>query len=105
MDHPKEHLEYAQAQLREAVACLSGQSSRVDALQKAWTENVQHLWEKRYLPEELNDRFKKMWRSYTQRTDDPRTTQLRDLSTEELSAAIRELESLAHDTLCWTEAK
>lgn len=103
-NHAEEHLEYAQRQLREALSCLSEESdSRSECLQKAWTRNVQHLWERRYLPEELNERFKEMWHRYTARTDDSRTTKLRDLTPDEVTSAIEELECLASDAIRWKE--
>jgi hypothetical protein len=103
--HSMEYLEYAQKQLREAVSCLSEEGvSPFECLQKAWTGNVQHLWERRYLPDELSERFKEMWRRYTEKTDDPRTTMLRDLTETELKSAIEELECLANDTINWKES-
>ena len=38
-----------------------------------------------------------LWRSYTAKTDDPKTMQLRELSEEQRASAIRELIALTMD--------
>jgi hypothetical protein len=39
----------------------------------------------------LNERFKAMWNSYTAPSDDPRSTELRPMSADELAGAAAEI--------------
>jgi len=95
-----EGLDYAAVELRRALECVSlGSEPAQVRLQKAWTQHVQMLWERKYLPDDLNERFKQLWADYTERTDDPRTTQLRTLSEDQVASAITELIGLAFDTV------
>ena len=76
-----EGLDHAVLLLRQALERVAtGDEAAQARLQRAWTDHVQLLWERKNLPDDLNERFKQLWRSYTAKTDDPRTTQLRDLS-------------------------
>ena len=103
MSDSQELIEYARAQLHKAVERLADESLRPrERLQSAWTNNVQYLWERKYLPDVLNDRFKEMWRRYTLRNEDPRTTVLRDLTDDDLERAFSELRSLHRDAQHWT---
>lgn len=101
-DHPRGMLEAARDMLQRAVACLPAEPTpSIEPLQQAWTDHVQHLWERKYLPDELNSRFKEMWRRYTVRNEDPRTTELRTLTSEERESAISELRLLCRDAEAW----
>jgi len=92
-------IECAVRQLRAAVEEMAGSTEGVqERLQRAWAEHVQLLWEKRCLPEVLHERFSDLWERYTARTDDPRSTELRELDDIELAAAVSELVALAFDT-------
>ncbi len=89
---------YALAQLRAAVEGMAGSTEGIQArLQRAWTERLQLLWEDLYLPEALNERFKQLWVRYTAPSDNRRSTRLRELDDDELTAAVAELVALAFD--------
>ena len=93
-----EGLDRAVLFLRQAIERVAtGDEAAQARLQRAWSDHVQLLWEQKYLPDDLNERFKQLWRSYTAQTDDPKTTQLRDLSEDQRAAAIRELIALTMD--------
>jgi hypothetical protein len=95
-----EGLDYARVQLRHALECVAvGNEPAQARLQKAWTQYVQMLWERKCLPDDLNERFKQLWANHTEKTDDPRTTQLRELPENQLTSAISELIGLAIDTM------
>jgi len=68
-----------------------------DRLQRAWTNQVQHVWEARHVDGELADRFRALWEAYTGDGDDPHRTNLRDLSDGEIDLAVGQLVDLALD--------
>ena len=91
--------EYAVEQLSLGVTALaSGDQPLAERLQRVWDDHVQMLWSSVYLPDELNERFKAMWKRYTAPSDDPRNTALRPMSAEELPGAATEIVTLAFDT-------
>ena len=93
-----EGLDHAVLVLRQALKRVAtGDEAAQVRLQRAWSDHVQLLWERKYLPDDLNERFMQVWRSYTVKTDDPKTTQLRELSEEQRASAIRELIALTVD--------
>jgi hypothetical protein len=89
-------LDYAADHLVEAVRTLArGDAPLAARLQAAWTENVQMLWMKPCLTRDLLAEFKGLWERYTAASDDRRSTKLRDMTPEELSAAADEVISLS----------
>jgi len=90
---------YAASQLRAAVQLLAATTEPLEVrLQNAWSEHVQTLWEDRYLPDGLNERFQILWDRYGERSDDRRNTALRKMNERELTEAASELVALAFDT-------
>jgi hypothetical protein len=92
-------LEYATDVLTRAMGTVAGEGPLADRLQTAWTDDVQRLWSGVHLPDELNDRFRAMWRRWTDTSGDGRGTTLRSLSPDDLARASGELVRLALDTV------
>jgi hypothetical protein len=92
-------IEYAVEQLSLAVTALAGGDQPLaERVQRVWDDHVQMLWSSVYLPDDLNERFKAMWKRYTAPSDDPRSTALRAMPTEELAGTAAEIVALAFDT-------
>jgi hypothetical protein len=85
-------------QMQEAVKILAAGEDFVDRrLQRAWDERVQHVWEKRCLPEDLAAAFRSLWERYTAPGDDPRRTKMRTMDAAEQAAAAVEIVGFAMD--------
>lgn len=82
--------------LRAALSVLAtGDGRAATRLQAAWAGPVGDLWEGMYLPTELNEQFKRMWADYAAPSEDPRSTELRELTPGEEQAAIHAIVDLA----------
>ncbi len=84
--------QYAINQLQSALQHLATSADTPQAkLQHVWDHNVQMLWERKYLADATNEQFKALWSDYTAKSDNLRSTVLRELTSEEYDAAVREL--------------
>lgn len=82
--------------LHRALAVLAtGDESAAARLQAAWSGPIGELWSGMYLPRDLNDRFKQMWRDYTAPSDDRFSTTLRQLTSDEQRSVVEAVISLA----------
>ena len=89
-------LAYASEELAAALVTLaSADGDARTRLQAAWDDHVQMVWMKPCLTRELLREYRDVWQRYTAPSDDPRSTTLRDLKTDELTRAIRDLVTLA----------
>jgi hypothetical protein len=92
-------LDYASENLAGAVRSLATSEDTLPVrLQAAWDEHVGMLWEKPCLTVDLLRDYREMWRRYTAPSDDRTSTALRELSHDELVAAVHELVSLLQRT-------
>jgi hypothetical protein len=90
-------LAYASGHLQDALRFMAGSEQPLDQrLQAAWDQHVQMLWMKPCLTRDLLKDFRDFWRRYTAPSDDRTSTQLRDLSTDELLRAVDDLASLCY---------
>lgn len=82
--------------LRAALVVLAtGGGPAATRLQAAWDGPVGELWEGMYLPADLNEQFKHMWADYAAPSEDPRSTELRELTPDDEQAAIQAVVDLA----------
>lgn len=89
-------LDYAVGQLTQAVQALGTSTAPLDQrLQQVWTDHVARLWTSVYLPEDLNERFTRLWSRYAEPSDDPRSTALRRLDPSRQRAAVSDIIDLA----------
>ena len=92
-------LDFAAGHFRDAVVTLATSDQPMQArLQQAWIDHVQMVWMKRCLTRDLLRDFKDLWETYTAPSDDPRSTTLRDLTDDELAAAVVTIVDLATRT-------
>jgi hypothetical protein len=83
---------------RDALVTVGADDgTRLERLQRAWTDHVQHVWEAPHVTGELADRFRTLWERYTGPGDDPHRTNVRAMSDGEVRAAVTELVELALD--------
>jgi hypothetical protein len=94
-------LPYAVEHLTAAVHTLAATDEPLaDRLQRTWTDHVQELWRTMCLPTHLNERFRAMWPTYTERDEsNPHTSVLRAMSGDELDRMARDIVALALDTV------
>ncbi|HUP84472.1 MAG TPA: hypothetical protein VM143_02285 [Acidimicrobiales bacterium] len=89
-------LEYAAGHFRDAVVSLAHSEQPTQArLQRAWDDHVQMVWMKRCLNRDLLRDFKALWEAYTAPADDPHSTKLRALTSDEAAMAIAALVDLS----------
>jgi len=92
-------LDYAAEHLRASVVSLAtSEQPMQERLQHAWDSHVQMVWMKRCLTRDLLQEFKDLWELYTAPSDDPRSTTLRPLTSDECTAAATALVDLSTRT-------
>lgn len=93
IDHGIEQLTAAAQALAHGVGPLE------ERLQAAWVDQLENLWSSVYLPDDLNERFRRIWNQFTDTSLDPHSSSLKTLSGEDLAAAVDAVLGLAFDAV------